>query len=122
MGKQEYDEIIPLCTEELKNLDLNDNSIHKMEVLLLRGTFYLLLGLHDNALSDLNAVITSDTATKELKVNALIKRASMYIQLEASEKSFIDFDNAKNLDPECSDIYHNRGQVEKNFHYNFSKV
>lgn len=111
MEKQEYDEIIPLCTEELNKLEPDDNSIHKMKVLLLRGTFYLLLGLHDNALADLNAVITSDIASKELKVNALIKRASMYIQLESPEKSFTDFDNAKNLDPECGDIYHNRGQV-----------
>lgn len=82
-----------------------------MEVLVLRGTFYLLLGQHENALADLSAVISSDAASKELKVNALIKRASMYIQLESAEKSFNDFEDAEKHDPNCGDVYHNRGQV-----------
>ncbi|OXU29262.1 hypothetical protein TSAR_007507 [Trichomalopsis sarcophagae] len=111
LKKQEYDDVIPLCTEELKNLATDEDSLHKMEVLVLRGTFYLLLGQHENALEDLSAVIGSDASSKELKVNALIKRASMFIQLESAEKSFNDFEDAEKIDPNCGDVYHNRGQV-----------
>ena len=80
---------------------------------LLRGTFYLLLGEHDNAFSDLDIVISNESASKQLKVNALIKRASMHVQLEYPEKSFCDFAMAIELDPNCGDIYHNRAQVSK---------
>lgn len=111
LKKQEYDNVIPLCTEELNGLASEDNALHKVEVLLLRGTFHLLLGQHENALADLSAVIDSDNASKEFKVNALIKRASMYIQLENAGQSFDDFESAVKLDPDCGDIYHNRGQV-----------
>ena len=88
-----------------------------MEVLLLRGTFYLLLGQHENALADFSNVISSDTSSKELKVNALVKRASMHIQLENPDKSFTDFEDAIKLDPNCGDIYHHRGQVIFSFSF-----
>ncbi|XP_058801674.1 mitochondrial import receptor subunit TOM70-like [Phymastichus coffea] len=111
LKQQDYDNVIPFCTEELNSLAPDDNSLHKIEVVLLRGTFYLLLGQHENAANDLSAVINSDIASKELKVNALIKRASMFIQLENASQSFDDFENAVSLAPDCGDIYHNRGQV-----------
>ena len=111
MQKQEYDDVIPLCTEELNSLAPDDNSLHKMKILLLRGTFSLLLGLHDDAMKDLTTVINDENSTTELKVNALIKRASMYIQLEKPEQSFEDFKLAEKLDPNCGYIYHNRRQV-----------
>lgn len=114
MKSQEYDNIIALCSEEL-NLQTKkeSNEFYEKKILLMRGTFYLLLGQHENALADLNAVIDSDSVPKEYKVNALIKRASMHIQLENPEKSFSDFKKAVSFDPECGDIYHNRGQVSK---------
>ncbi|XP_014224412.1 mitochondrial import receptor subunit TOM70 [Trichogramma pretiosum] len=108
---QQYDDIIPLCNEELNTLAADDNSLHKMKVILLRGTFYLLMGLHEEASKDLNAVVNSDISSNDLKVNALIKRASMHVQLEDPEKSFDDFQLAENIDPNLGDIYHNRGQV-----------
>ncbi|XP_014216249.1 mitochondrial import receptor subunit TOM70 [Copidosoma floridanum] len=108
---QNYDDVIPLCTKALNNLEAENDSIHKLKILLLRGTFNLLLGMYEDALSDLSSVINSDVTSKELKVNALIKRASMHVQLEQPEKSFDDFAQAVELDPDCSDIYHNRGQV-----------
>lgn len=107
---QDYDNIIPLCTNEIDNKQL-EVLPWKMEVLLLRATFYLLLGKHDAALEDFEEIINSTDASKEIKVNALIKRASLYMQLENLEKCFIDFDLAVNLDPNCSGIYHHRGQV-----------
>lgn len=82
-----------------------------MKVLLLRGTFNLLLGKYEDALTDLSTVIDSEVASNELKINALIKRASMHVQLEQPEKSFDDFAEAVKLDPNSSDVYHHRGQV-----------
>lgn len=108
---QNYDDVIPHCTKELDSLQDDSVSDHKMKVHLLRGTFYLLLGEHDNAIIDLDTVITNDSVRKELRVNALIKRASMHVQLEDPEKSFCDFALAIELDPDCGDIYHNRAQV-----------
>ncbi|CAL7945260.1 unnamed protein product [Xylocopa violacea] len=108
--KQEYDDVIPLCTEEINSSE-SDTLPHKMEVLLLRATFYLLLGQHDAAIEDFGTIINSDTVAKAIKVNALIKRASLFMQLENSDKSFCDFEAAAELDPECGDIYHHRAQV-----------
>lgn len=109
--EEKYDDVIPLCTEELKNSE-SDTVPHKMEVLLLRGSFLLLLGKHTEALKDFEAVIDSNTVPKALKVNALIKRAGLYMQLEELEKTFQDFELAAEIDPECGDIYHHRGRVE----------
>lgn len=108
---QDYDNVISYCTEEIDKLQAETTSNYKLQ--LLRGTFYLLLGEHDDAISDLNMIITTERVAKELKVNALIKRASMHVQLEHPEKSFCDFDMALELDPNCGDIYHNRAQVCK---------
>ncbi|KAK2580459.1 hypothetical protein KPH14_006201 [Odynerus spinipes] len=111
LEEQDYDAIIPLCTEEIDS-EQTETLPRKMETLLLRATFYLLLGEHDAALQDFGTVINATEASKEVKVNALIKRASLYMQLESPEKSFIDFESAVNIDPNCGDIYHHRGQVD----------
>merc|ERR1711935_425923 len=60
--------------------------------------------------------IDSPETEVKLKVNALIKRASLYIQQckdpsKDPELSFADFALAQSLDPENADIYHHRGQV-----------
>ena len=109
MRSQDYESVILYCTEDIDNLQTDSMSKYKTH--LLRGTFYLLLGEHDKAISDFDMIITSESAAKELKVNALVKRASMHVQLEHPEKSFCDFDMAVKLDPNCGDIYHNRAQV-----------
>lgn len=82
-----------------------------MKLLLLRGTFYLLLGQHDKAIEDLEAVISNEKADKSVRVNALIKRATMYMQVENPDKCFADFELAESIDVDCGDIYHHRGQV-----------
>ncbi|XP_015601170.1 mitochondrial import receptor subunit TOM70 [Cephus cinctus] len=110
LKEESYDDVIPLCTEEINALE-SDSSLRKMKILLLRATFYLLLGQHEEAIADLETIINSDSASKEVKANALIKRASMYMQLENPTKCFADFDLAIEIDPDCSDIYHHRGQV-----------
>lgn len=110
VAEQNYDDVIPLCTEELDSSE-SDTLPHKMEILLLRATFYLLSGQHDAAIQDFETVVNSDTASTAVKVNALTKRATLYMQLEKPEKSFLDFEAAAKLDPTCGDIYHHRGQV-----------
>ncbi|CAK1540524.1 unnamed protein product [Leptosia nina] len=105
LDNQDYDAIVDACTEELES-----EGKYKFEALLLRATFYLLLGRHEEAQDDLGKVIESDASTK-VKVNALIKRASLYTQLENTEKCLEDFANAAQLDSSNSDIYHHRGQV-----------
>lgn len=82
-----------------------------MKLLLLRGTFYLLLGQHDKAIDDLEMIISNEEADKDVRVNALIKRATMYMQVENPDKSFADFDKAISINPDCGDIYHHRAQV-----------
>lgn len=112
LDDQDYDNIISLCTNEINNKQSEEVLPWEMETLLLRATFYLLLGNHEAALEDFETIINSPNASTEIKVNALIQRASLYMQLENPDKGFIDFDLAINLDPNCSDIYHHRGQVD----------
>lgn len=103
--KQDYESVVEACTEELEA-----DGKYKYEALLLRATFYLLLGRHDEAQADLGLVVDNDASTK-VKVNALIKRASLFTQLENTEQCLEDFSSAAELDPNNSDIYHHRGQV-----------
>ncbi|KAG7306234.1 hypothetical protein JYU34_008837 [Plutella xylostella] len=105
LDTQDYDSVVDACTEEIKA-----DGKYKNEALLLRATFYLLLGRHDDAQADLAKVIHSDASTK-VKVNALIKRASLFTQLENTERCLEDFARAAELDHPNSDIYHHRGQV-----------
>lgn len=46
-------------------------------------------------------------------VNSLIKRALEYQQQEQVEKSFEDLKRAENIDPNSSDVFHQRAQVIK---------
>ncbi|XP_034826765.1 mitochondrial import receptor subunit TOM70 [Maniola hyperantus] len=105
LDAQDYESVVDACTEEL-----GSDGKYKYEALLLRATFYLLLGQHEDAQVDLAKVIESDAPTK-IRVNALIKRASLFTQLENTERCLEDFGNAAKLDPNNSDIYHHRGQV-----------
>lgn len=82
-----------------------------MQILLLRATFYLLLGSLESAHLDFQKIVDSNTVSSDIKVNALIKRASLHIQLEDQEKCFNDFETAVEIDPNYGDIYHHRGQV-----------
>ncbi|XP_043259662.1 mitochondrial import receptor subunit TOM70 [Colletes gigas] len=108
--EQKYDDVIPLCTEEIDSSD-PDTLPHKMQALLLRATFYLLQAQYDAAIEDFGTIINSDNVSKDIKVNALIKRGSLYMQVERPEISLSDFDLAVELNPDCSDIYSLKGQV-----------
>ncbi|XP_034942853.1 mitochondrial import receptor subunit TOM70 [Chelonus insularis] len=108
--EEKYDTMMDLCTEEIEKCTEEQTS-EKMKLMLLRGTFYLLLGEHNKAIEDIEAIINNDKASNGVKVNALIKRATMNMQLENPDQCFADFDMATKIDSECGDIYHHRGQV-----------
>lgn len=46
-----------------------------------------------------------------MKVNALIKRASYYMQLGKKDECMDDLQVAEQLRPDTADIYHHRGQL-----------
>ncbi|KAI4463823.1 tetratricopeptide repeat protein 6 [Holotrichia oblita] len=106
---ENYDDVIPACTEEINNSESESQYI--VESLSLRGTFYILSGLFTEALADLKTIIEAKDTDIPIKVNALIKRGSLYLQLDNSEQCLIDFNAAAELGPEISDVYHHRGQV-----------
>ncbi|XP_076626379.1 translocase of outer membrane 70 [Colletes latitarsis] len=110
LKEQKYDDVIPLCTEEIDSSD-PDTLPHKMQALLLRATFYLLQAQYDAAIKDLGTIINSDNVSNDIKVNALIKRGSLYMEVESPEISLSDFDLAAELNPDCGDIYSHKGRV-----------
>ncbi|GFN99382.1 mitochondrial import receptor subunit tom70 [Plakobranchus ocellatus] len=61
---KEYDQIIPLCDEELAKPD----STHTAETRLLRGTMRLLQGLGDGALEDFTKIIAMDGVDKTVRI------------------------------------------------------
>lgn len=104
-----YEVIIDACTEEIESTE--SEAEHKLEALLLRGTFHLLTGSLQKALSDFDTIINNENAPVAFRSNALIKRASLNVQSEQHQKGFEDFSAAQQLDPNNADVYHQRGQV-----------
>lgn len=105
----QFNEVIAACNEELEGSE--DDSVYKLEAILLRGTFYLLSGQFEKALTDFNHIITQNDSDPKLRSNALTKRASLHMQTDQKEASFSDFTTAIEIDPNNPDIYHHRGQV-----------
>lgn len=108
----DFDQVIPACSEEIEQA--GTASPYHLEALLLRGTMYELTGEFDRALADFNAVLDSTTERTYLsgiKVNALIKRASIHIQMDKPQECFDDFAQAVQLDALNADIYYHRGQM-----------
>jgi len=116
--EEDYDQVLATCEEALNPQESHSLSGQQVaELTLIRGTFYILSKQQKKAFADLNTVIDSESASPQLKSNALIKRASLYIQRckdpeQDSLLSFADFQLAIDLDPENSDVYHHRGQVK----------
>ncbi|KAL0267134.1 UNVERIFIED_CONTAM: hypothetical protein PYX00_009488 [Menopon gallinae] len=109
MKKKDYDNVIAACTEEINMTEAE--SLYKNEALVLRGTFHQLCGNYPAAMADLDIVINNEKTDVKLRVNAIIKRACIHIQLEDPTKCFEDFEKAIKIDPDNADIYHHRGQI-----------
>ena len=87
------------------------------EAKLLRATFYILSKQQEKAFDDLKDIIENQNASPKVRANALIKRASLFIQRckdpqQDSLLSFKDFEKAIEIDPTNADVYHHRGQVK----------
>uniref|UniRef100_A0A672M5F8 Mitochondrial import receptor subunit TOM70 n=1 Tax=Sinocyclocheilus grahami TaxID=75366 RepID=A0A672M5F8_SINGR len=107
MEEENYDKIISECTKEIES-----GGRYTAEALLLRATFYLLIGNATAAQPDLDRVINMDDASVTLSANALIKRGSMYMQQQQPQLSTQDFNMAAEIDPRNADVYHHRGQLK----------
>uniref|UniRef100_A0A673I7H0 Mitochondrial import receptor subunit TOM70 n=1 Tax=Sinocyclocheilus rhinocerous TaxID=307959 RepID=A0A673I7H0_9TELE len=107
MEEENYDKIISECTKEIES-----GGRYTAEALLLRATFYLLIGNSTAAQPDLDRVINMDDASVKLRANALIKRGSMYMQQQQPQLSTQDFNMAAEIDPRNADVYHHRGQLK----------
>ncbi|KAK2540892.1 Tomm70a [Columba guinea] len=107
MEEENYDKIISECTKEIEA-----KGKYMAEALLLRATFYLLIGNANAAKPDLDQVISMEDANVKLRANALIKRGSMYMQQQQPVLSTQDFNMAADIDPQNADVYHHRGQLK----------
>ncbi|XP_025044244.1 mitochondrial import receptor subunit TOM70 isoform X1 [Pelodiscus sinensis] len=107
MEEESYDKII---SESTKEIDVKGK--YMAEALLLRATFYLLIGNANAAKPDLDQVISMEDANVKLRANALIKRGSMYMQQQQPMLSTQDFNMAADIDPQNADVYHHRGQLK----------
>lgn len=109
---ENYDDIIDACTSAINSTEYATlQNQYKLEILLLRASFYLLLGKHSSAFEDLDVIIKSKDAPKNVILNALIKEATLYMQLEDPDKAMKSFEAAIELDETYGDIYHHSGQV-----------
>ncbi|XP_057691849.1 mitochondrial import receptor subunit TOM70-like [Corythoichthys intestinalis] len=106
MDEEDYDKIISECTKEV-----NSEGRYMAEALLLRATFYLLIGNATAAQTNLERVINMPEANVKLRANALIKRGTMYMELEQPSLSTQDFNTAAEIDARNPDVYHHRGQL-----------
>ena len=101
-----YENILDLCTDEL----LNEDSKHKDEAYLLRGTFRFLWGFGNEVLEDLTHVTNSKSAGSDLKSSAWIKKGLRYALVNDEEGYNDCFKMAETICPENVDIYHQKGQ------------
>jgi len=113
IDEEKFEKVIDHCSELIKSTENKDARDLSQ---LLRGTFYILSKQQDFAMSDLSSLIDDDSANPKIRTNALIKRASLYIQqckdpVQDPLKAMDDFKKAVEIDPDNSDIYHHRGQV-----------
>lgn len=107
----EYDDVIPLCTEIIQSAEFDKLPPSKLEVLLLRATFYVLSGDYVSAIQDFESILNNENVSDDIKICALVKRANIYMQLEIFEIAFKDFELAISINPHYGDIYYQRGQV-----------
>ncbi|XP_011688635.1 PREDICTED: mitochondrial import receptor subunit TOM70-like [Wasmannia auropunctata] len=106
---KKYDDVVPLCTEIIQRPEFDKLPSSKLEVLLLRATFYILMGKLDSAIQDFERILNSENASDDVKTNALVKRGTLYSGCKDLEMAFKDFELAINMNPSYSEIYYFRG-------------
>lgn len=106
--RQDYDDVVPACTEEIET---GLQTEYHIPARLLRATFYVISGQFQEASEDLNYILAQKDIEKRVRVNALIKLASLDMQTDRTINCFENFTKAEEIDPTNSDLYHHRGQV-----------
>lgn len=97
---EDYENVIPACNEEINASESESENL--IEALSLRASFLLISGCHTEALEDLKMIIETKDVDRKIKANALIKRASLYMQMEKPESCLKDFEIAAELAPDTS--------------------
>ena len=111
-SNKQFEKIVAFCDEEISASGPNT-----LKAKLLKATFLILTKQLEQALLLLTAVIEESSETdKKIKVNALVKRGSLYIQrcqdpVNDSIFSLADFKLALELEPTSADAFMNRGQI-----------
>ncbi|XP_018046992.1 PREDICTED: mitochondrial import receptor subunit TOM70-like, partial [Atta colombica] len=108
---KKYDDVIPLCTEIIESSEFNSLPSTKLEVLLLRATFYTLLGKYGSAFQDLECILNIEYASNDVKINALLKRAYLHLKFMDLDMTFMNFELAISINPRYADIYYHRGRL-----------
>ncbi|CAF2104663.1 unnamed protein product [Rotaria magnacalcarata] len=104
-----YTDIPSLCTNELES---TTDSPYKLETLLLRGSFYLLMGSYAEALADFDTIINDPEATEKIRLNTELKRANCKIHQRDIEGALHFYDQCVAYHPnECSPRVH-RGMLK----------
>ncbi|CAI9722518.1 mitochondrial import receptor subunit TOM70 [Octopus vulgaris] len=106
-SKCQCDNIIDLCSKEMDQPD----SPYINKARLLRGTAHFYMGAFTDAITDFEDLILSENVNKNVKVSALIKKASCYSQQSMAIEAMEMYSEAINIDPENVDIYFHRGQL-----------
>ncbi|CAF0929163.1 unnamed protein product [Rotaria sp. Silwood1] len=111
---QAYDEcrftdIPSLCTQEL---ELSILSPYKLHALLLRGSFYLLMGNYIEALADFDSVINDLNATEMMKLIGKLKRANTKIHQRDLEGAMYEYDQCVKTHPNACAPYVHRGMIK----------
>ncbi|KXJ11106.1 mitochondrial import receptor subunit TOM70 [Exaiptasia diaphana] len=109
--ERNFDNIVVYCTQEIGR---GEDSPFYAKAVALRATMYTLMSQIDDAMCDLDEVINmnDDKASIKLKINCLLKRASLKAQQGTLDNDVeSDFQTAITLDSTNSDIYHQRGLI-----------
>ena len=112
--EEKYEEVIDYCSKLIKSEE--SSKAAKDLAKNLRGTFYILSKEQNSAMTDLTDLIEDESCDAKIRVNCLIKRASIYIQqckdpAQDPLKAMKDFTKAEELDCDNADVFHHRGQV-----------
>lgn len=108
---EKYETISSICADIINSAEFPSLPPSRMEIVLLQATFEVFHGQHDNALKLFKSVLNSEDSSLDVKLNALIKRGTLQMQLDDPIQAFIDFDEAIMVDKTSPDIYHHRGQL-----------
>ena len=111
-NNKQFEKILAFCDEEI-----SASGPYILKAKLLKATFLILTKQLEQAFELLTIVIkeSSETDTR-VKVNALVKRGSLFIQrcqdpVNDSVLSLADFKAALELEPNSADAFMNRGQI-----------